>query len=156
MSLQWKEIDELQSALSENDQSLRRLSTDLAQKDAESQAIIGEGEAALAERRAALRSLREAVDAAPAKRAATLEELHRQVHAAAAAVDAARQAISRAHEGAAEDDRIAWEGAEERAAAFAAECARENASAEAAEAEGISILGTLAERLASAEVALEG
>ena len=154
-ALEWKEIGELRAALSENDESLRRLSIDLAQKDADAQAAMGQGEAVLAERRATLRALRDAVDAAPGKRAATLEELHKQVHAAAAAVDAARTAISRAHEGAAQEDRVAWEGAEERAAAFAAECARESASADAAEAEGIAVLGTLAKRLASAEVALE-
>jgi hypothetical protein len=153
--IEWKEIGELHSALSENDQALRRLSTDLASRDADAQALMGQREAALAERRATLRALRERVDAAPGRRAAKLEALHKQVHAAAAAVDAARQAVSRGHEQAADEDRVAWEDAEERAAAFAAECARETASAEATEAEGIALLGKLAERLAGAEVALE-
>lgn len=153
--LAWKEIGELNSALTENDQALRRLSTDLASRDAETQARMGQREAALAERRATLRALRERVDAAPARRAAKLEELHKQVHATAAAVDAARQAVSRGHEQAAAEDRIAWEDAEERAAAFAAECARETTSADATEDEGIAALGKLAERLAGAEVALE-
>lgn len=153
--LAWKEIGELQAALSENDESLQALSLSLASRDAESQDIVEKGEAALGERREKLRALRDKLDAAPAARAARLEELHAQVHAAAAAVDAARKAVTHGHEAAAEEDRIAWEGAEERAAEFAAECAREEAAAEAAEANGIAILGTLAERLARAEAAIE-
>jgi hypothetical protein len=150
-SLEWKELNELRLALGENQQSVKRLSLDLASRSVEAQTIVERNEVALADRRTAYRLLRERVDAAPAARAQRLEELHAQAHAAGAALDEARAAVALSREAARADEQLAWQGAEERAAAFAADCARETAHAEAAERESLASLRRLAERLVRAE-----
>lgn len=153
-SLRWKELGELRAALSENESSLQRMSFELASRDVQAQSLVERAQEALLDRQAQLRQLREIVDSAPEARAARLSSLHARVHAAHAALEAAKAEVMVGRETAAERERVAWEGEEERAAALAAECAREAAEAEALEAETLRTIGRFAERIARAEEAV--
>ena len=147
----WKEIDDLRGALADNRNALHRLSLDHASRDAEEKVMAKTGEQAVTTRQKTLRKLREKMDAAPAARAARLAELHAQVRAASAALEELRAAESLGREAAEQEERVAWEGAEERAASYAADAAREQAAAEAAEEEEASAIYRLRERLAHLE-----
>ena len=130
------------------------LSIELASKDVESQAVAQQGEVDLRRKQAELRELRARVDAAPAERASRLSELHARVHGAQASLEEARRRLSSAHASLAAEDRAAWDGAEERVAALAAQAAAETAAAQAAEEAALTALSRLVERIARLEEVL--
>ena len=154
-TLNWKEIGDLRTALSQNAQSQQSIGSALASKDFEAQTQAQQGEAALRKKQEQLAQLRAQIDEAPAARAERLAALQEDVRAAREARDAARNQVEQAREAVAAQERAAWDAAEESAAALAAEAARQTSAAEAAEVAALEARARQAERLARLEAVME-